>query len=55
MFSSVCMSILQLFSKIEELEKKIDEKSLNKYSAKSSTKSKTSQKLVEDDAIGGEA
>ena len=35
-----------LFSKIEELEKKIDEKSLNKYSAKSSTKSKTSQKLV---------
>ena len=40
-----------LFSKIEELEKKIDEKSLTKSSAKS----KTIQKLVEDDASGGEA
>ena len=44
-----------LFSKIDELEKKIDEKSLTKSSAKYSTKSKTSQKLVEDDASGGEA
>lgn len=39
-----------LFSKMEELEKKIDEKSLTR----SSTKSKASQKLVKDDTGGGE-